>query len=323
MTSVTRAKILEALEKEIPDRDDNVRINKISDLHKLFQVELYQYFCATQMARATRRFDENSMVASKHLFAYRVKLENAIIKFLKSNIISQNEILSLGLKKPFSCSKKQGISFRLPLNTCMPSPLCGNLCYAHDGLDAMPGAVVKGCLNLTMVSLWDRSRIEIGKRLDPVLNKVISVALKEASVSQFSRRARIRFAHVGEMAAVPDFSNYIANRIHELSNGLVDCVVYTRHNNAYLLDFSKWIINFTIDNASNDRLKWAPPSARIVASSFGGKLERKAEINFLEHHREFHHDRDSSHGNVCPATLPKVSDRTCDGNYCDRCFKKT
>jgi len=82
LTGSQRKAILVKLEQVIrPNKP--LHFNKISDIYTFFHDELYNYFCATQMARATRARDENSEIAAKRLFAYRVKLERAIIESLK------------------------------------------------------------------------------------------------------------------------------------------------------------------------------------------------------------------------------------------------
>jgi len=146
--------------------------------------------------------------------------------------------------------------------------------------------------------------------------------LKELNLlpNGFNRRAFIRFSHVGEIVFFPNFANALAKQAREISQGQVDCVVYTRHKNVAKLDPELWIINFTLDPVSMNRRLWAPDHARLVYSAFGGKVSPVAEVNFLEHHRHSHMQKTSGEGRICPATLPETPDRTCDACHCKRCF---
>lgn len=299
--------------------------NRISDIYDYFHQDLYNYFCATQMARATTAVDESSKIAAQHLFAFRTRLEKAIIESLNFKATTDTKsFLNLATKNLFSYSKKQGVSFRLPLTTCLPSKECANLCYAHDGMDAAGPAVVKGALNFVISQLWyDSQHNEIVcKFLEPAIEKAVNLARKDALNANFVRRPRIRFAHVGELPAVAQFGDYLAARVRDISADEVDCVVYTRHKGAADLSKQDFIMNFTIDETSTNRITWAPPGSRIVASSFGGKLQSDAEINFLEHHRHDHMKPLSNNGAICPATLPNAVSRSCDGNSCTLCFNK-
>jgi hypothetical protein len=303
-----------------------VRLREISSLGQLleaFKSDLYKYFCATQIARSIRRRDAVSEDLSNRLFALRTRLESAIIESLKlSYSEGEQGLLRLALGRPFGYSKKQGASFRMPLTTCMPSRLCGNLCYAHDGLDASRSALLRGCLNFFLSWVWtsDGGRHAVTSGLLPAIRRVVRLARAEAKAAPLLRRGRVRFAHLGEMSAVPEFANYLAAEIARISDQEVDCVVYSRHANVGSLDPNLWIVNFTIDDSSVDRIAWAPITARVVSSAFYGVLQPLAEINFLEHHRSDHASAQTSGPSVCPATIPEARSRTCDGVKCARCF---
>jgi hypothetical protein len=81
----------------------------------------------------------------------RVKIEQGIIDFIESFYGKEKEKF-FNLGKIFGKSKKQGISIRFSLTTCVPTNLCANLCYAHDGLDATPNSVVRGALNTCLIT---------------------------------------------------------------------------------------------------------------------------------------------------------------------------
>ena len=85
------------------------------------------------------------------------------------------------------------------------------------------------------------------------------------------------------------------------------------------LDPNLWVINFTLDGESMDRIKYSPKDARVVFSAFGGLIRDDVSINFLEHHRHKHFDP-IGHGTICPATEPSAIERTCDACECNKCF---
>jgi hypothetical protein len=162
------------------------------------------------------------------------------------------------------------------------------------------------------------------QQLAPHTRRAIRAAEKEAEAlrsTDWLRRPFIRFSHVGEIAAFPDFANKLAAQVCDLSGGGVDCVIYTRHPNAKKLCSKLLIINFTLDQSSYDRKEWSPPSARIVFSAFNGEIDPDVDINFLEHHRWSHFPPIGT-GQICPATHPEASERTCDAVRCSLCFQR-
>ena len=194
-------------------------------------------------------------------------------------------------------------------------------------LDAAPNAVVRGALNGCIAKLFEsgslRARRYILDKLRSHTTRATKAALRELDAldGSWSRRAYIRFSHVGEMSAYPLFADALADQVREVSGGHVDCVVYTRHPDANKLDPSKWIINFTLDSDSTERRAWAPANARIVFSAWDGILDDDVEVNFLEHHR-WSHIAPVGAGSVCPATLPETTTRSCDAVKCDLCFRQ-
>jgi hypothetical protein len=265
--------------------------------------------------------------AYRQVFRVRVRLEKSMRLSAEESLARNEADLDVLLQHRFySASRKQGVSVRLPLTTCTPTRLCAGACYAHDALEAMPGAVVHGVVNGIIAE-----RFELGcpvthqmilARLQPHTQRAIHAALQEirALGSSWTRRPFIRFSHVGEITAFPQFANALARQVRDLSDGAVDCVVYTRHPFAQDLDPELLVINFTLDKSSQARRSWAPRQARIVFSAFGGELSSEAAVNFLEHHR-WSHALPVGTGNVCPTTLPETQVRTCDAVRCDRCFR--
>jgi len=291
-----------------------------------YEVELKNYFRLTVLARSSSADPELASRAHDLLFRVRSLLEGAIQQSITQAPVEPGERLdALFDGSFFGFSKKQGTSLRLPLRTCAPTKLCAGGCYAHDVLDASPAAVVRGAINGWIADSYERgdeqARVELATRLRPHVKRAINKAKSELKhlTDGFTRRAFIRFSHVGEIVHTPKFANDIARMVQELANGEVDCVVYTRHKRAVELDSNIWIVNFTLDPVSEDRKSWIPTHARIVYSAFGGKTSPIAEVNFLEHHRHGHLAQVGD-GRTCPATIPQATSRTCDGNQCNRCF---
>jgi hypothetical protein len=280
------------------------------------------------LARTARNLTVDEGIRTKahgKLFLIRTKMEkwfvDSALEAVRTGAISPVHLLDGTV---FGCSLKQGVSFRLPLSSCQPTPHCAGGCYAHDGLDASITTVIRGSLNGAFAQHYEES----DSRKRPELMKVFSIPLKKAihdssrdsQQSSFKREARIRMSHVGELTAYPAFANAIAGMIHDLSNGKVKCIIYTRHKDAKLLDPKLFVINFTLDDASLNRRSWAPESARIVYSAWQGQIRDDVGVNFLEHHHLAHTASNGS-GKICPATRPETTDKTCDGVKCDFCFR--
>jgi hypothetical protein len=297
-------------------------------LFRVYELELKNYFRLTALARSKSADKQLAEQATQLLFRTRCRLEETIFQSIENSPVnSQDRLDSLFAGNFFGFSKKQGTSLRLPLTTCLPSKLCGSGCYAHDVLDASPSAIVRGSINGWIANAFekgnDSDKKEISTRLIPHVKRAINTSLRELNhlPSGFNRRAYIRFSHVGEIVDTPIFANHLAVMVTDLSNKKVDCVVYTRHKKAIELDPNLWVMNFSLDPSSEDRMSWIPKSARIVYSAFGGQTSPIAEVNFLEHHRHGHL-KQIGLGRICPATKIESVDRTCDGNKCNRCFVK-
>ncbi len=227
-------------------------------------------------------------------------------------------------RQVFGFCKKQGVSFRLSLSTCVPTALCGGGCYAHDGRERVTSTIISGCYNTVLCGLFESGRIS-PEDIRPLVEKAVSLARLDQQLAArdfgFQRRARIRLAHVGEIAAFPKFANWLGSTVASLSDGSVDCIVYTRHPNVTQLDTSALIVNLTLDEASESRRKWAISGTRVVWSAWGGRLDPQADVNFLEHHDNGQHSVPAGAGHVCPVTVASVERRVCDEFACVRCFE--
>ena len=226
---------------------------------------------------------------------------------------------------PFGASSKQGVSFRLALTSCNPSPLCRLWCYAHDGKDVLPGAIERGVKNSLLAELFETRLPTVTKivmaGLVPHVDRALWAAVDDAQKAKawgFVRQPRIRFAHVGDIARYPHFANAIAQMIHDRSFGQVACITYTRRRDAVLLDPSLWRVNFSLDESSMDRKKDVPSTATITYAAFDGKTCPEAYVNFAEHHGPVR-CRTRGTGFVCPSTRIGKP-HGCDANRCDRCF---
>jgi hypothetical protein len=295
-----------------------------------FDFHLKQYFRLCGLARSQTASKVLAQRAHLCLFKSRVAIERAIVTSIENHPSEwESKLKVLTERSIYGASKKQGVSLRMPLSTCTPTKLCAAGCYAHDVLDASPNAVVRGAINGWIAAEHENgdqiNRDLILKSLERHTQRAIVLATRELFnlPKGFSRRGYIRFSHVGEIVFFPDFANALANQVLELSAGLIDCVVYTRSKTSALLDPPLWVINFTLDPASLGRRAWAPASARIVFSAFGGELSPIASVNFLEHHRHSHITPTKGQGNICPATHPETIERTCDACRCKTCFEKT
>ncbi len=321
--------ILVWAEKLRPQAPPNNIISSISSIKQHYYEELQKYFSLAALSRSQTAPYKLTNRASAQLFRVRVLLEEALNVAVKEYMVFHGGAESVFFTGNFfGRSRKQGVSIRMPLTTCMPTSVCSYKCYAHDVLDATPLALYRGVVNGIVAESYedgsDNQRQTILRLLEPQAKKAIKESKTEIEnlPREFSRSPRIRFGHVGDIAAYPDFANALARQINRLSIGQVICSVYTRHKRARELDPDLLIINFTIDATSERHKEWVPDSARIVYAAFNGHLNEEAEINFLEHHRWQHYEPIGS-GFVCPATAHDTKVRTCDACLCCRCFTPT
>ena len=287
--------------------------------------DLRNYWGLARTARNLKVEEGIRTKAHSQLFLIRTKMEkwfvDSALEAVRTGVISAADLLDGTV---FGSSLKQGVSFRLPLSSCQPTAHCAGGCYAHDGLDASITTVIRGSLNGAFAQHYERS--DAGERRGLLqffsipLKRAVRDSLRDSQRSSFKREARIRMSHVGELTAYPEFANAIAGMIHDLSEGKVKCIIYTRHKDAKLLDPALFVINFTLDDASLNRRSWAPESARIVYSAWQGQIREDVGVNFLEHHH-LAHTASTGSGKICPATRPETTDKTCDGVKCDFCFR--
>jgi hypothetical protein len=299
----------------------------VADLRTIFGNELRRYFALAALSRSKTAPEELVLIAKSLVFNVRVVLEKdvgtAFVAMVESGGLNMFDFRQEPLH---GYSKKQGVSIRMPLSSCMPSKICGAACYAHDVLDAAPSAVIRGAVNGAIATIFERSnlndRVKVLNHLKLPIARMIRAARSDAqsAANVFERRPRIRFAHVGEFSAFPDYANALARRVREESGGEVDCVVYTRHPNASRLDPDLFVVLFSLDESSESRRRFVPPTARVVRSAFGGHITDTVDVNFLEHHRWAHFPPTGT-GKVCPSTAPQTKVRTCDACKCDFCFK--
>jgi hypothetical protein len=302
-------------------------VSSITSLRLRYGDDLRRYFALAALSRSTTAPAQMVSDALARVFRVRVVLEQNIALAL-TNLVSAEGLRALNLSREplHGYSKKQGVSIRMPLSSCVPSKVCGAACYAHDVLDAAPASVVRGAVNGTLAAWYERGdgrqREELLTELIRPVRRMVKAALKDAQLASpaFVRRPRIRFAHVGEFASFPKFSNALARLVRECSDGEVDCVVYTRHPDAKLFDPKLFVVLFSLDESSEDRRRFIPETARVVRSAFGGQISDTVDVNFLEHHR-WVHIKPIGTGNICPSTAPETKVRTCDACKCDFCFK--
>lgn len=266
--------------------------------------------------------------ALSKLFRVRSSLERAIIADLACRGLSYDTVRQWSSRSFFGVSAKQGVSVRYALASCIPTRRCGGGCYAHDGRDRELHHIFRGALNYfigqTYGQLGVNDRDQLFAELADAISYGISAARREQAASRqigFDRQPRIRFSHVGEMAATPEFTNDLAREIRRIDDE-VACVIYSRHPSARLLDKSLLIVNFTLEGDADLRSAWVPENARVVASAWRGKLSSVAEINFLEHHVE-KVERPLGLGAICPVTVDHEAKTSCDAARCQLCFVPT
>jgi hypothetical protein len=297
-------------------------------LAKVYRDTLKRYFALSALSRSKSAPEHIREKALSLVFRVRVLLEksicNSALLTLEQGIGGLSSLLEGSF---FGCSKKQGTSLRMPLSSCVPTKLCAGRCYAHDGRDAVAASVIRGALNGIVAELYENTSDEIRRKiltaLEPHTQRAIANAWNEIRrlSPDFSRRPYIRFSHVGEIAAFPEFANALAEQVRKLSSGSVDCVVYTRHPKAGNLNTKLLVVNFTLDQSSLERRHWSPPGTRLVSSAFDGYLNPDVDVNFLEHHL-FEHIKPVGVGRICPATAPETRIRTCDAVRCTHCFNR-
>ena len=288
--------------------------------------ECRAYYSVAALSRRGVLEDELRSEAYAKLFRLRSALENSIIRDLDYCGARSDLEKIWGSKSFFGVSAKQGVSVRYALASCVPTRTCGARCYAHDGRDREIHHLFRGALNYYFGKQFESSSVKDRRRLLDILSKAIefgvSAAREDCLLAErelgIRRLPRIRFSHVGEIAATPQFANAVAQEIRSIDPE-ISCVIYTRHPRARELDSKLFVINFTLEGDDDPRSRWAPASARIVSSAWDGRLSSIADINFLEHHVGEVAEADGS-GVVCPVTLDHGRNASCDIARCQLCF---
>lgn len=312
---------LAKLSQHVPQSVDDYRSLKFR-----YATECRAYYSFAAMTRRRVLEEEVRNDALAKLYGLRSALEKAIIADLEVCGLREDLIDAWASKSFFGISAKQGVSVRYALASCVPTRICGGRCYAHDGRDREIHRIFRGALNYfvgqSYECLGNDARSKLFEALSPVISYGVSAARQDQIDSLedlgFSRAPRIRFSHVGEMAATPQFTNDLARAIRRVDPE-ISCTVYTRHPNASMLDTDALVVNFTLEGEGDLRLAWVPAGARVVASAWDGKLVEFAAVNFLEHHVE-KVLKSSGAGHVCPVTADHGSLTSCDGASCELCF---
>jgi hypothetical protein len=291
--------------------------------------DLKKYFALCGLSR--HKYAPKDLVsrAMNEVFRVRVILERSIQDMLYGMDYADRHLDFILNDKFYGRSKKQGISIRMPLASCEPTKRCASACYAHDALDAAPMAVVRGATNGLIALMYESGddvlQTRILNKLRPHTLNAIKAAYKEIDLLKngWTRPPRIRFSHVGEIVAYPNFANALGHQVKQMSDNRVACCIYTRHSNLTKLDPHIFAINYTLDSsqAISDIANTYPKYVRLVCSAFNGLLSRNVDINFLEHH-PWQHCQPNGQGNICPATLPETKKRTCDAVSCNICFQQ-
>lgn len=283
------------------------------------------YYALAALSRRNGLSETERSKALDKLFAVRALLEQRMLEALTRSASSVDVVGYAARPSFFGRSIKQGVSVRYPLATCVPTKLCGGRCYAHDGRDRDLQRVFRGVLNWYLGQLYEQGSLEQRHMTMTSLSAAIDSAIVAARLEQqaaaregYKRSPRIRFSHVGDMAATPEFANALAQQIGRRAPD-IRCVIYTRHPSATALDSRLFIVNFTVDGRDDPRLAYRPAAARLVSSSWDGKLLESAEVNFVEHHVD-KATRPSGAGHSCPVTLNHDVTPSCDSAQCDKCF---
>jgi len=316
----------EDLETRAPKGVESARPSVLTAAHNL---DLRNYFDLCAFARNLSTPSSIRSIAAELLFPVR----RAVERNVRSSIRSASRLSEPGSFWPillkgsiYGRSNKQGISIRFALFTCDATSLCQSRCYAHDLLDASKNAIVRGVINAFIAGEFEKE-----PKLRPIILDGLARHTRQAVRLSLAQRwtstegeqspAYIRFSHVGEMPAFPNFANALAAQIASLSSERVASVIYTRHRRAKDLNQRLFVVNFTLDASSLERSSWAPTGSRLVFSAFDGQTSSLAEVNFLEHHR-WQHFPQVGEGNVCPATTTSATERTCRSFLCSTCFRK-
>ena len=297
----------------------------LGELKRRHAVDCRVYYSLAALSRRGVLEEAFRAEALSKLFRLRSSLEKAIISDLECCGLRDDILDNWSSKSFFGVSAKQGVSVRYALASCVPTRTCGGRCYGHDGRDRELHHLFRGALNYFVgqryAELSRKQAAQLFVRLEGAISYGVAAARddqKNALQQGFERVARIRFSHLGEMAATPAFTNELARRIHEIDDGIA-CVLYTRHPKARELDTSELVVNFTLEGDDDTRAAWVPDGSRVVASAWDGQLSTIAQVNFLEHHVEKVREAVGS-GPICPVTADHEANSSCDAARCELCF---
>lgn len=297
-------------------------------LRQFFVPVSRSYFSLAALTRRNVLCEDVRQDGLARLFKMRSFLETKLLAEFRYNSARLPVLHEATKDSFFGKSRKQGVSIRYALASCVPTATCGGRCYAHDGRDRELLHIYRGVLNYYVGLEFEKGSLERRQQVLGLLSKSIDKGVEAALVDQasaltvgFNRLPRMRFSHVGEMAATPEFTNALALEVKKRDPS-VQCVIYTRHPKAKLLDTNLLVVNFTLEGAGDVREKFVPQGARIVNSAWDGNINEDAEINFLEHHVEKSTIAKGG-GSICPVTANHKVTPSCDSAHCQKCFVNT
>jgi len=301
------------------------RHSTLAALRQTFITISRSYFSLAALTRRGALAENVRQDGLARLFKMRSLVESKLLDEIRYNVVQLPIIQEATKDSFFGKSKKQGVSIRYALASCVPTATCGGRCYAHDGRDRELLHIYRGVLNYYVGLEFENGSPERRQQILGLLSKSIDKGVEAALVDQasaftegYNRLPRIRFSHVGEMAATPEFTNALALEVKK-RDAKVQCVIYTRHPKAKLLDTNLLVVNFTLEGAGDVREKFVPNGARIVNSGWDGDINEAAEINFLEHHVEKSTIARGA-GSICPVTANHKVTPSCDSALCQKCF---
>ena len=304
---------------------DSTKFGSLRHLRESFVPVSRSYFALAAMTRRTELKEVSRSEGLAQLFSMRTLIESRLLDQFRFNAGWLRLEAEATKDSFFGKSKKQGVSIRYALASCVPTATCGGRCYAHDGRDRELLHIYRGVLNYYIGLEFQNGSPERRQQILALLSKSIDKGVEAALADQasalsegYNRLPRIRFSHVGEMASTPEFTNALAAEVKK-RDPRVQCVIYTRHPKAKLLDSNLLVINFTLEGAGDVRQKFAPTGARIVNSSWDGEINEKADVNFLEHHVEKSAIGIGT-GSICPVTANHKVTPSCDSALCQKCF---
>ena len=282
------------------------------------------YAALAANAHSLRLPQETKHLLQLYLYPVRTKLERVVAEYIDHLLDSRDVYVSeLYTGQVFGDSKKQGVSFRLGLITCTPTPSCSIHCYAHDGRERGPRAILRGVINTVLARRWKTDRgldVFFTMAVQEAVRRARAEAEHAAKTYGFKRRPRIRFSHTGDVLAFPDFAHWLGETVRIVGKNRVDPVIYTRSYAVSHIDPDIFVTNFTLNPDDDIRdLPFDASRVKTVCSAWNGRIRGDVDINFMEHHDGHYRPERNGRGFVCPVTL---SSRyvSCDQAKCAKCF---